>query len=1350
MTMYRPNSPPTHNRQRSSSHPVRPQRVRTPSETNESVPVRPPRNPARPATLGEEQLAPPPVVSKPTRTSGDDHREGEIGGDSRYIPPVNVLPPKSPVNRKQSPQATPLPQINTLDRKILQELRRSMLARSAQFTLKNNTKHHPFPPDEVPYPRSYDHKCIDTDVWETVFCEQFCRNVTFHTFDVLPTKVLDLGCGSGSWIMACARRWKDCHFVGLDIVPLHPDLGQSELRQRVSWVQANFLEALPFPNGEFDFVHIKRIARGVPEHKWDALFEEIIRVMKPGAALEMLEEDLYIPGQTMDSADSDSPPSAASSSGSSEELSQPYVPSIPGPSTSLPDISAEYGYSNSQMIRRSTSERHKKRPPAGPATSNMLPPPLPIHPTPSKPDYSRAFPRPRTSNSTVRHSPSHFNLHNLLPKRSGRDDGAGTDGEQPRKPKKDSTAPVSLSAGPYPLSVSGGSATLDMRQSAKGMRRPASSGGRLPSSKPYFGATGTSSSSIFGSSMGMAVLPMPTQKLHGFGERVHPLTLPPVESTNGRLEVDFPQNGQNEDPRQARTRSLSCPTPEDDGQRRSIASHESEQFDLSTVGMHDHAQQVRSSNVRNSRNSGILTDMELVESNRLEKMLTVVPPAPPPKDIPGRSRPQAIRPSSSSSNEASSSTAGLSRSVPDRIIDRFDRNGDQTLSLEVSKPTKSLSTSSLAISASHSTGQVRPLLQNHHLNDNSTTDNAVIHSPSTEIPPNPREHKLLEVIYTEMHAARFVNLAPLSLLENYIRTYFGSVRTHAPLIFAFPPPPGCEHRPEFDATELQQGKLNQNMKAERDDDQDRYLGPDTLPFDRSLIPSPGLPQLNNLESAPGRPTRERNLSITNNEPRPLRSRPSGTKPIRPSTADPSTANHWQLSSGGSKNFVGPGCGTLPGRLVITGEGLVNGTSEYVTMDKSMIGGFSPARVARAAGKRESSASDERERSRQRSDSLFTRSTDAQEKGEGGEARKRSLTPIQKLARPSTAGSLPLSSTFGYENHKATSLISLSPSTASSSTSTIVQRDSGKGKRRLGVAEGAQLSALPNKKAEIDIRSLNIHLRARVVEILGCSEAMWDWVREFQSRESEKERKRKEQMVVAAKKVQGVGGGRVSYFHHDHVRNHGGRERMDSGESDQSALHRKRSAKSFTVGASRRKPGDGGQGLTGDGQRTFVKVSGYVAECPSSYFTTSFGSAKGDDPSEHIEKSVKQELLHMTRERFDEVLSWFQFDMDDSIRLTRSMATRTLSTSFTTDLTEERKSFDIACQKLDTHFQQHPKRPTSLIEPDDIVNGCGSASGSPRHSQHSEEELCCLPPLLNLVHPSKRLCRTIRVWVAWKP
>ena len=202
---------------------------------------------------------------------------------------------------------------------------------------------------------------------------------------------------------------------------------------------------------------------------------------------------------------------------------------------------------------------------------------------------------------------------------------------------------------------------------------------------------------------------------------------------------------------------------------------------------------------------------------------------------------------------------------------------------------------------------------------------------------------------------------------------------------------------------------------------------------------------------------------------------------------------------------------------------------------------------------------------------------------------------------------------------------------SSSSSTIIQHESGKGKRGLTAAERVQLSALPNKKAEVDVRSLNLHLRARVVEILGCSEAMWGWVKEFQGRELEKERKRKEeQQALAAKPVQRVGGGRVSYYHHAPARQNTARERQNSSGGD---LHRKRSAKSFTASGSRN--------LNGDDQGSLVKASGNVAESPSSYFSSSFPSTKGEDPTDPMEKSVKQELLQMTRERFEEILSWFQ-------------------------------------------------------------------------------------------------------------
>ena len=58
-----------------------------------------------------------------------------------------------------------------------------------------------------------------------------------------------------------------------------------------------------------------------------------------------------------------------------------------------------------------------------------------------------------------------------------------------------------------------------------------------------------------------------------------------------------------------------------------------------------------------------------------------------------------------------------------------------------------------------------------------------LHSESSRpsAPLNPRDHSLLEHIYTEMHAARFINLSPLSLLANSLPVYFNSeLGSHTP------------------------------------------------------------------------------------------------------------------------------------------------------------------------------------------------------------------------------------------------------------------------------------------------------------------------------------------------------------------------------------------------------------------------------------------------------------------------------------------------------------------------------------------------------------------------------------------
>ncbi|KAI0014925.1 hypothetical protein F4780DRAFT_133187 [Xylariomycetidae sp. FL0641] len=116
-----------------------------------------------------------------------------------------------------------------------------------------------------------------------------------------PQRVLEVGCGSAFWSMMCHRFFaqhghSNIYFTGMDIVPLagagldsntKPD---KDMRWR--FVQHDVRKIQwPFADNEFDLIMVKDLSLANGFRDSQALFEEEIRVLKPGGVLEIWDTD---------------------------------------------------------------------------------------------------------------------------------------------------------------------------------------------------------------------------------------------------------------------------------------------------------------------------------------------------------------------------------------------------------------------------------------------------------------------------------------------------------------------------------------------------------------------------------------------------------------------------------------------------------------------------------------------------------------------------------------------------------------------------------------------------------------------------------------------------------------------------------------------------------------------------------------------------------------------------------------------------------------------------------------------------------------------------------------------------
>ncbi|KAJ5172805.1 hypothetical protein N7492_005398 [Penicillium capsulatum] len=99
-------------------------------------------------------------------------------------------------------------------------------------------------------------------------------------------RVLDCGHGSASWAVDVAEQNPDCEVIGVDIAPhMSPDDVPENL-----WLQVDDLNrTFTFPTNHFDLVHSRLLATGIHRARWPSYIRDIVRVLKPGGWVQMVE-----------------------------------------------------------------------------------------------------------------------------------------------------------------------------------------------------------------------------------------------------------------------------------------------------------------------------------------------------------------------------------------------------------------------------------------------------------------------------------------------------------------------------------------------------------------------------------------------------------------------------------------------------------------------------------------------------------------------------------------------------------------------------------------------------------------------------------------------------------------------------------------------------------------------------------------------------------------------------------------------------------------------------------------------------------------------------------------------------
>ncbi|KAI7864486.1 S-adenosyl-L-methionine-dependent methyltransferase [Spinellus fusiger] len=97
--------------------------------------------------------------------------------------------------------------------------------------------------------------------------------------------VLDIGYGSGSWLMEMNKEFPDAKYIGVDISGTIPE----DRASSITYEFGDIVKGLKYPDASFDFINMRHLVYGLSIDEWYIALKEIRRLLKPKGCAQLTE-----------------------------------------------------------------------------------------------------------------------------------------------------------------------------------------------------------------------------------------------------------------------------------------------------------------------------------------------------------------------------------------------------------------------------------------------------------------------------------------------------------------------------------------------------------------------------------------------------------------------------------------------------------------------------------------------------------------------------------------------------------------------------------------------------------------------------------------------------------------------------------------------------------------------------------------------------------------------------------------------------------------------------------------------------------------------------------------------------